>query len=104
MPEPSGPVRGLAKRSVEVLSRRMYEAIAPVVDRIEKVPHRTVSIAFTISLAGFSESDVFQQAADWARKHVDVGDNAIVTTHFQAWADRPAGEPRYELVLALLAM
>lgn len=25
-----------AKRSVEVLSRRMYEAIAPVVDRIEK--------------------------------------------------------------------
>ncbi|MFF6931406.1 hypothetical protein [Streptomyces californicus] len=45
-----------------------------------------------------------QQAADWTRKHVDAGDNAIVTTHFQAWTDRPVDEPKYELVLVLLAM
>ncbi|MFF8505805.1 hypothetical protein ACF07L_34900 [Streptomyces anulatus] len=70
----------------------------------EPLPHRTISIAPTISFEGFTESDVFQQAADWTRKHVDPGDNAIVTTHFQVWTDRSAGEPRYELVLVLLAM
>lgn len=73
-------------------------------EEAEPLPHRTISLAPTISFEGFSESEVFQQAADWTRKHVDPGDNAIVTTHFHAWTDRPAGEPRYELVLVLLAM
>ncbi|MFE3381326.1 hypothetical protein [Streptomyces anulatus] len=73
-------------------------------EEAEPLPHRTISLAPTISFEGFSESEVFQQAADWTRKHIDSGDNAIVTTHFHAWTDRPAGEPRYELVLVLLAM
>lgn len=70
----------------------------------EPLPHRTISIAPTVTFNGFSESDVFQQAADWTRAHVDSGDNAIVTTHFHAWTDRPADEPKYELVLVLLAV
>lgn len=87
-----------------VLNETMVDFLTQHAQEAETNPQQFVHIAPLISFEGFDASSVFEKAARWTAEHVDDSDAAIVSTRFEHHGDRPLHEPRYELILVILAM